>query len=90
MVAETNKQAMQDLPEHVRFHYTGNPDREVFIEGEEQPLWMALFLWVVSAGIVAFWIVPLFWRQPASVAHIVSDITAGNDASNASSGAATN
>lgn len=52
VVARTNRAAMSELPDEVRFQYTGDPDREVFIEGEEHPLWVALFLWAVSACIV--------------------------------------
>jgi hypothetical protein len=56
VIARTNKTAMEELPERVRFQYTGDPKREVFIEGEENPFWVALFLWLVSGGIVAFWV----------------------------------
>jgi hypothetical protein len=62
VIAHTNKDDMQNLPQRVRFQYTGDPGREVFIEGEEHPLWIALFLWTVSAGIVLLCIVPLFRR----------------------------
>jgi hypothetical protein len=62
VTAITNKDAMKSLPQRVRFHYTGDPSREVFIEGEENPLWIALLLWVVSAGIILFWVVPYFLR----------------------------
>lgn len=60
VIARTNKEAMKKLPDKVRFQYTGDPEREVFIEGEEHPFWVALFLWAVSAGIVAFCIAPFF------------------------------
>lgn len=62
VTANTNKVAMKDLPQRVRFQYTGDPDREVFIEGEEHPLWVALFLWIVSAGILLFCILPCFLK----------------------------
>lgn len=58
VIAETNKQALRELPARVRFRYNGDPWREVFVEGEEDPFWVALFLWVVSAGIVACCILP--------------------------------
>jgi hypothetical protein len=60
VVARTNKHAMKELPDQVQFRYTGDPNREVFIQGEEHPLWVALFLWVVSAGIVVFCLLPFF------------------------------
>ena len=52
VVAETDRTALEGLPHRVRFHYTGDPGREVFVEGEEQPLWVALFLWAVSGGLI--------------------------------------
>ena len=83
VIAETNKAAMQALPERVRFHYTGDPDREVFVEGEEHPLWVALFLWVASAGIIVFCIVPWFWRPLGFQVPIIPDEPTGTNASTA-------
>jgi hypothetical protein len=77
VIAETNKQKMQELPGRVRFHYTGDPSREVFVEGEGHPLWVALFLWVFSAGILAFCIVPLFRREPLPDTHLIPSTPAG-------------
>ncbi len=78
VVAETNKQAMQELPDRVRFHYTGDPNREVFVEGEEHPLWVALFLWVASAGIVVFCVLPLFPHSRKAPDSAVSAAPAGS------------
>lgn len=60
VIARTNLDALQTLPDAVRFQYTGVAGREVFLEGEEHPLWVAVFLWAVSAGTIAFCIVPNF------------------------------
>jgi hypothetical protein len=45
VIAEVNKTAMENFPNGVRFHYSGNPAREVFLEGEENPFWAVVFLW---------------------------------------------
>jgi hypothetical protein len=79
VIAETNKQSMQTLPGRVRFHYTGDPGREVFVEGEGHPLWVALFLWVFSVGIVAFCIVPLFRREALPETPLAPNAPAGED-----------
>jgi hypothetical protein len=78
VIVETNKQAMRDLPERVRFRYTGDPKREVFVEGEEHRLGVALFLWVVSAGIAAYVIVPLLQRRNLSDAQVAPSETGGS------------
>jgi hypothetical protein len=62
VTAITNLDDMKKLPRRVRFHFTGDPNREVFIEGEEHPFWVALFLWIASAGILLFCILPFFWK----------------------------
>ncbi|MBC8357238.1 MAG: hypothetical protein H8E66_35155 [Planctomycetes bacterium] len=40
------------IPNQVRVHYSGNPDREVRIDGEESPWWGLL-------GAVLLWLCPL-------------------------------
>lgn len=38
------------VPEKVRFHYTGDPAREVFLfEHEEDPFWIMVIVWGCSA-----------------------------------------
>ena len=42
----TGKYLMTRVPEIVRFHYSGNPERKVFLfEYAENPLWIWLFCW---------------------------------------------
>lgn len=66
--AITLRSDMQKLPERVCFRYTGDPNREVFIEGEENPLWVTLLCWAMSVGIFVFCVLPrLRNRKPASV-----------------------
>jgi hypothetical protein len=50
--AITNRPDAEAFAGPVRFRYTNDPSREVFIEGEEEPLWVALFLY---AMLVLFW-----------------------------------
>ena len=83
VIAETNGQAIRELPARVRFRYTGDRGREVFVEGEEHPLGVALVLWLVSAGILAFCIVPLFSRESVPEAHRLRDTLDGGSASSA-------
>jgi hypothetical protein len=63
VTADTNRDAVRDLPDRVRFHYTGDPGREVFVEGEENPLWGALILWAITLGITLFCFYPLLRRR---------------------------
>ena len=47
--AHTQRYLMTKVPEVVRFHYSGDPSRQVFLfEQEENPYWICLFLWGVS------------------------------------------
>ena len=44
---------MTDVPDEVRFHYSGDPAREVFLfEHEENPYWILLTCWGLSALLV--------------------------------------
>jgi hypothetical protein len=45
VVAEVAKYAMEQIPDDVRFHYSGDPTREVFVEGERNPIWAMLIFW---------------------------------------------
>jgi len=38
VTAEVNRAALERFGKRVRFHYTGDPTREVFLDGEENPL----------------------------------------------------
>ena len=42
--AITNKAEITDMPNQVTFHHSGSPGEEVFIEGEENPIWSALLI----------------------------------------------
>jgi hypothetical protein len=42
--AVTNWSEITDMPQQVRFHHSGTPGEEVFVEGEENPIWVALIL----------------------------------------------
>ena len=48
--AQTQRYLMQDMPDTVRFHYSGDPAREVFLfEEEESPLAIFVVCFVGSA-----------------------------------------
>lgn len=56
---------MEQAPAKVAFHYTGDPTKEVFLfEHEENPLWIALFCW----GVSAYLFVLLRFRRAALIA----------------------
>jgi hypothetical protein len=38
------KSASKKLPEYVRFHFSGNTNDKIFIEGQGNPLWPSLFI----------------------------------------------
>ena len=59
VIAETNSTDLKELPNRVQFHYTGDPSREVFVEGEEDPFWVALVNLVGSIAIIWFCVLPL-------------------------------
>lgn len=47
--AHTQRYLMGRVPAQVRFHYSGDPSRTVYLfEHEENPLWIALTCWAVS------------------------------------------
>jgi hypothetical protein len=55
--AHTQRYLLDKVPDQVRFHYTGDPSRSVYLfEQEENPLWIGLFCWMMSAllGAVVF------------------------------------
>lgn len=44
--ARTQRGMMTKVPDHVRFHYTGNPNLNVILyEQEMHPGWLVLFFW---------------------------------------------
>ena len=44
--AHTQRYLISKVPDVVRFHYSGDPAREVFLfEHEENPYWVVLFCW---------------------------------------------
>jgi hypothetical protein len=48
--ARTQRYLLDRVPAQVRFHYSGDPSRQVYLfEHEENPLWIGLFCWAVSA-----------------------------------------
>jgi hypothetical protein len=52
--AHAQRYLMEQIPETVRFHFSSDPSREVFLlEHEENPYWIALFCWVCSIGLTA-------------------------------------
>jgi hypothetical protein len=64
--AHTQRYLIDQVPERVRFHYSGDPAREVFLfEHEENPLWIALFCWAAAAflGFVVYY----RWRAGRAV-----------------------
>jgi hypothetical protein len=47
--AHTQRYLMAEIPDIVRFHYNGDPSREVFLfEHEENPYWIVLVCWGAS------------------------------------------
>lgn len=53
--ARVQRDLMSTLPPIVRFHYAGDPSREVFLfEHEENPLWIAGSFWLVTIAIGGF------------------------------------
>ncbi len=55
--AHTRRYLLDRVPDEVRFHYSGDPSRAVYLfEHEENPLWIGLFCWAASAflGVILF------------------------------------
>jgi hypothetical protein len=51
--ARVQRYLMTDVPDEVRFHYSGDPTREVFLfEHEENPYWIVLTCWGLSVLLV--------------------------------------
>jgi len=47
--AITGRYLLDEIPNKVRFHYSGDPAKEVFLfEYEENPCWILLFCWGIS------------------------------------------
>ena len=60
--AHTQRYLLDQIPNQVRFDYTGDPQQEVYLhEHEENPLWIWLFCWAASAvlGVLSFY----QWRK---------------------------
>ncbi len=50
--AHTQRHLIDKIPQTVRFHYDGDPAREVFLfEHEESPYWIFLFCWGVALAL---------------------------------------
>jgi hypothetical protein len=48
--AHTQRYLLERVPDEVRFHYSGDPARLVYLfEHEENPLWIGLFCWAAAA-----------------------------------------
>jgi hypothetical protein len=48
--AHTQRYLLDKIPAQVRFRYSGDPSRQVYLfEHEENPLWIGLFCWAASA-----------------------------------------
>jgi hypothetical protein len=48
--AHTQRYLLEKVPDQVRFHYTGDASRAVYLfEHEENPLWIGLFCWGAAA-----------------------------------------
>jgi hypothetical protein len=43
--ARVSKTALANAPSRVQLHFSGDPTRQVFLEGEDNPLWIVLILW---------------------------------------------
>lgn len=60
--ASTQKYLMDKIPDEVRFHYSGDPLRPVYLfEHEENPLWIWLYSWAWSA--VSAIITYIIWKS---------------------------
>jgi hypothetical protein len=61
--ARTQRYLLDKVPVKVRFHYSGDPSRQVYLfEHEENPLWIGLFCWALA---IAFG-VTLYLRSGAT------------------------
>lgn len=54
--AVTGRYLLDKVPDEVRFYYSGDPSREVFLlDYEEDPLWIGLFI-VVAFNLLLPWV----------------------------------
>ncbi len=52
--AHTGRYLMNKIPDVVRFHYTGNPERDVFLfEHEHNPYWIVALFWGAALIFIA-------------------------------------
>jgi hypothetical protein len=51
--------ASEKLPELVSFHFNGNIDDRVFLEGQEDPLWSSL---IICGFLIFIWTLRFWWR----------------------------
>ena len=50
--ARAQRYLITRIPDMVRFHYNGDPAREVFLfEHENSPYWICLFGWAIALGL---------------------------------------
>jgi len=56
LIAITNLTFAQEEPVRVRFHFTGNPVDEIFLEGEGNPFWVAVFFLATPFLILGIWL----------------------------------
>jgi len=59
VLAETSQWFAGQAPIQVRFRYDGDPNREVTIEGEGNPLWVALGCWTAVLAIILKHVIPM-------------------------------
>jgi hypothetical protein len=63
--ARVQRYMMQQVPDVVRFHYSGDPAREAFLfEHEENPYWITLTFWGIAGLLLAVLVAS---RQPGRV-----------------------
>jgi hypothetical protein len=56
--AHTQRYLLDQIPDQVRFRYTGDPSRQVYLfDHEQNPLWIGLLCWAASAflGIMVYY-----------------------------------
>jgi hypothetical protein len=67
--ARVQRYLMADVPDEVRFHYCGDPAREVFLfEHEENPYWIVMTCWGLSVLLGVLWIAA---RRSARVGRLL-------------------
>ncbi len=64
--AHAQRYLIDQVPDEVRFRYSGDPGKEVFLmEHEENPLWIALFCFATSTFLAVVGLLAL--RRPESL-----------------------